>query len=246
MTNIFSLIRSSIFWLAFASNTIILGMLSPIVLAFPQHTQHHFARFYSQLNTKLLSLICGVNYVVTGRENIPATDQTYIIMANHQSTWETLAFASIFGRITWVLKRELLRIPFFGWGLMTTNPIAIDRKAGRSAIEQVKRQGKERLDKGINIVIFPEGTRVAAGSVGNYKKGGMMLAKYANVDVLPVAHNAGDCWPRHSFVKTPGTIYVHIGKLIETSDLNEEELLTSVKSWITHEQDKIKQQIAKK
>lgn len=246
MNNVLPLIRSTIFWLAFAANTIIIGFISPVFLAFPEKTRHGLARFYSQLNTQLLQLICGVKYVINGQENIPTDDQTYIIMANHQSTWETLAFASIFGRLTWVLKRELLRIPFFGWGLLTISPIAINRKAGRSAMEQVKQQGKERLDKGINIVIFPEGTRVAAGTVGNYKKGGMVLAKYADVNVLPVAHNAGDCWPRHSFIKMPGTIYVHIGELIETSNLNEEELLTTVKTWITGKQEEIKQQIVQK
>jgi 1-acyl-sn-glycerol-3-phosphate acyltransferase len=243
MNNFIPFIRSTIFWLVFATNTIVLGLISPIFLAFPEHTRHGFARFYSLLNTKLLSLICGVNYVVSGKENIPTNDQTFIIMANHQSTWETLAFAGIFGRLTWVLKRELLRIPFFGWGLRIISPIAIDRKAGRSAIEQVKQQGKARLDKGINIVIFPEGTRVAAGTIGNYKKGGMVLAKHADVNVLPVAHNAGDYWPRHRFIKTPGTIYVHIGEIIETNHLNEEELLTTVKAWITGKQEEIKRSI---
>jgi 1-acyl-sn-glycerol-3-phosphate acyltransferase len=240
--NFWYLIRSAVFWLVFATNTILFGLISPIFLLLPFSARQGYARFYSQLNTFLLRIICGVKPVIIGREHIPY-DQNFVIMANHQSTWETLAFASIFPNITWVLKRELLNIPFFGWGLRTINPIAINRSAGKSAIEQVKLQGKKRLDQGINIVIFPEGTRVAPRSKGNYKKGGGLLVKHADVNILPVAHNAGDCWPREQFIKKPGIIYLHIGELICTKEMDENRVIEAAKTWIQSEQDIIAKKV---
>jgi len=233
--------RSSVFFVFFILSTVFFGTLSPIFMLFPHHVREFWARSYSFLNVNALKIICGLRYEVQGAENIPS-DQTIIIMANHQSTWETLAFASIFPNITWILKRELLNIPFFGWGLRLTSPIAINRSAGRSAIEQVKQQGKQRLESGINIVVFPEGTRVLPSKTAKYKKGGAALSKYANINVLPAAHNSGDYWPRQRFIKTPGTIHVHIGELIDTSALNEEQINQTVEQWIRNEQ----QVIAKK
>ncbi|MGV6810367.1 MAG: lysophospholipid acyltransferase family protein [bacterium] len=233
--------RSSLFFITFILTTIIFGIISPLFLPLSEKLRHQFARSYSVINLFLLRWICGIRYKVTGQNNIPY-DQTFIIMANHQSTWETLAFATIFPRITWVLKKELLNIPFFGWGLRNVNPIAIDRKAGRLAIEQVKQQGKARLESGLNIVVFPEGTRVLPKQRVNYKKGGASLAKYANVNVLPVAHNAGDYWARQQFIKKPGMINVHIGELIQTQPLDETALNQQVKTWIQSEQKKIADQ----
>jgi len=236
--------RSGLFFISFILNTMAFGLVSPLFLILPEKNRHQFARRYSVINLMLLRWICGLRYKVIGQENIP-TDQNFIIMANHQSTWETLAFASIFPRITWVLKKELLSIPFFGWGLKNVNPIAIDRQAGRLAIEQVKQQGKTRLENGLNIVIFPEGTRVLPKQTAKYKKGGASLAKYANVNVLPVAHNAGDYWARQQFIKRPGTVYVHIGELIQTQALNETELNQQVKTWIQTEKDHIAEKLLK-
>lgn len=230
--------RSSIFSLFFVITTAIYGLFSPLFLLLPKSTWTRYASSYSSINIIALKWICGIRYNIKGLDNIPSK-QTIIIMANHQSTWETLAFASIFPTITWILKRELLNIPFFGWGLRLTQPIAIDRQAGRSAIEQVKRQGKERLESGINIVVFPEGTRVLPGKTAKYKKGGAVLSKFANKNVLPVAHNAGERWPRGHFIKTPGTIHIHIGKLIDTSTLDEEQLNNTVEQWIRQEQQLI-------
>lgn len=124
-------------------------------------------------------------------------------MANHQSTFETLILPQLFGRVTWVLKRELLFIPFFGWGLIHTKPIAINRKDGRSSVAQIKQVGKEKLAEGISIAIFPEGTRIGATEHVPYKAGGGILATYAEVPVVPIAHNAGFFLPRHSFIKYP-------------------------------------------
>ena len=231
-------IRATIFWVGFAASTLFYGLLTPLLLLIPYKTRYPFIKPYSQFNVWWLGITCGVKYQVIGRENIP-NDETIVIMANHQSTWETIAFASIFPPLSWVLKRELLRIPFFGWGLSMIRPIAINRKAGRSAMEQVKTQGKERLDNGTCLVIFPEGTRVPKGKKLPYKKGGAVLAEYAQKNVLPVAHNAGEFWPRMSYVKFPGTITVKVGELINTQGMNADEILEKVKIWIEAEKRKL-------
>ena len=149
---------------------------------------------------------------MVGAENIPR--EPCIILAKHESAWETLAFQAIFPPQVWVVKRELLWIPFFGWGLAMLSPIAIDRKAGPRALRQMVEQGRERLQRGFCIVIFPEGTRAAPGVRGVYQAGGAWLALKTGAPVLPVAHNAGTYWPRNAFVKRPGTITVSIGPLV--------------------------------
>ena len=232
--------RAAVFWVGFTASTFFYGAVTPFLLPLSFKTRYPLIRPYSQFNIWWLKVCCGVKYQVIGKENIPADDdEAVVIMANHQSTWETIAFASIFPPLTWVLKRELLRIPFFGWGLSMIRPIAIDRKAGRSSMEQVKLQGKERLDSGLSLVIFPEGTRVTKGKKLPFKKGGAVLAEYAQKNVLPVAHNAIECWPRHTFIKLPGTITVSVGKQIETKGLDANEILEKVKTWIDQEKQQL-------
>ena len=231
-------VRATIFWIGFAGSTIVCGIIAPLFLLLPYKTSYPLVRFYSWFNIWWLGLSCGLKYQVIGKENIP-TDEPIVIMANHQSTWETLAFAGIFPPLTWVLKRELLFIPFFGWGLGLIRAIAIDRKSGKSAMRQVKTQGKERLDSGTSLVIFPEGTRVKKGKTIPYKKGGAVLAAHAQKNVLPVVHNSGEFWPRHSYIKIPGTITVKIGKVINTQGLDVDEILEQVKTWIDTEKKKL-------
>jgi len=230
--------RATVFWIGFAGSTVFFGLMTPLLLLMPYNIRYPFVVPYSRFNVWWLKISCGLSYQVIGKENIP-TDQTVVIMPNHQSTWETLAFASIFPPLTWVLKRELLNIPFFGWGLSLIRPITIDRKSGRSAIKQVKTQGKERLDSGINLVIFPEGTRVVKGKNQAYKRGGALLAAHAHKNVLPVVHNAGEFWPRRSYIKQPGVITVRIGALIYTEGLDSNEILKQVKQWIETEKQQL-------
>lgn len=177
--------------------------------------------------------ICGIRYRVIGRENIPA--EPCIILSKHQSAWETLAFQLIFPPQVWVLKRELLRVPFFGWGLAMLSPIAIDRSLRREALQQLVEQGVARLAAGFCIVIFPEGTRIAPGQRGKYRPGGARLAVQTGTTVIPVAHNAGLCWGRNAFLKRPGLITVSIGAPIRPSDQNAETLAGHVEHWIENE-----------
>jgi len=178
----------------------------------------------------LTRVICGVRYRVLGMENIPKTPS--IVLSKHQSAWETLAFQQIFPPQVWVLKKELLRIPFFGWGLAMTSPIAISRSSGKAALRQIVQQGKDRLKQGLWIVIFPEGTRVAPGKKGKYGIGGAWLATRTGVSVVPVAHNAGELWGKNSFIKLPGTITVSIGAPIDPAGMKANELNARVEAWI--------------
>lgn len=177
-----------------------------------------------------LKLTCGLTHSVEGRENIP--NQPCVILSKHQSAWETIAFQTIFPAQAWVLKRELLRIPFFGWGLAMTQPIAIDRRQGLKALDSVVKQGIDRLQQGRFVVVFPEGTRMAPGARGRYNPGGAMLAVKAQAAVLPVAHNAGKFWPRHGFLKKPGEIKVVIGPLIPVKNKRAKQVNEEAKQWI--------------
>jgi len=177
--------------------------------------------------------ICGIRYRVLGAERVPAAP--FIVLSKHQSAWETLAFQAIFPPQVWVVKRELLWIPFFGWGLAMLSPIAIDRGAASRALNQLLEQGRERLARGLCIVIFPEGTRVAPGARGDYRAGGAWLAVKTATPVLPVAHNAGELWPRNAWIKRPGLITVSIGTPIDASRLSPDELNHRVEEWIESE-----------
>lgn len=186
-----------------------------------------------------LKFSCGLSYRVIGREHIPATPS--IILAKHQSTWETLALQQVFPPQVWVLKRELLWLPFFGWGLAMTSPIAINRAAGREALKQLVAQGKQRLARGFWVVIFPEGTRTAPGSSGKYHIGGAWLATHTGTPVVPVAHNAGSFWGKHAFLKRPGVITMSIGAPIATAGLKPDVVNSQAETWIETEVRRLEQ-----
>ena len=178
----------------------------------------------------LLRWLCNLDHVVEGREHLPATSS--VVLVKHSSAWETLAQFKIFPRQTWVMKRELTWVPVFGWVLLALRPIAIDRKGGRTAVQQVLDQGRQRLAEGIWVVIFPEGTRVPAGETRRYGMSGALLAEAAGLPVVPVAHNAGDYWPRRSWRKRPGTIRVVIGPPIPTAGVDPRLVNERTQRWI--------------
>jgi 1-acyl-sn-glycerol-3-phosphate acyltransferase len=180
-----------------------------------------------------LKVTCNISHEITGLENI--TDKPTIILSKHQSAWETLAFQAIFPTQVYVLKRELLWIPIFGWGLAMSSPIAIDRSAGREALKKLVANGQARLDRGFWVVIFPEGTRITPGERSKYHIGGAWLASHTKTPVLPVAHNAGEYWAKNTFIKKPGVIKIHIGKPIQTAGLKADALNHQVENWIEAE-----------
>ncbi len=177
-----------------------------------------------------LRITCGIRFDVTGLENIP--DQPFVAVSKHQSSWETYFLQRSLRPVSTVLKKELLKIPFFGWGLTMTRPIAIDRSNPRKALRDVLEQGKKRLAEGNNILLYPEGTRTQYGDIGRYGRSGAALAIAAHVPLLPIAHNAGAFWPAHKFSKRPGTIHVVIGKPLFTEQMDSKQLTEQVQAWI--------------
>ena len=184
-----------------------------------------------------LKFTCNLSFEVKGTSNIPKN--SFMILSKHQSAWETLAFQEIFPPQVWVLKRELLWIPFFGWGLAMTSPIAINRSDGRKSLEHMLKQGLDRVKKGFCITIFPEGTRIKPKKVGRYHIGGAWLATKAKINIIPVAHNAGYFWPKNSFIKKPGEITISIGSAINTKGITPEKANKLAKDWIESEMLKI-------
>lgn len=178
----------------------------------------------------LLKILCRLDYVVEGAEHLDRDN--CVVLQKHSSSWETIAQFQIFPLQTWVLKRELLWAPILGWVIRGYRPIAIDRKAGRAAVEQVVAQGQARLEQGYWVMIFPEGTRVAAGQVRRFGLSGALLAIAAGRAIIPVAHNAGEFWPRRAWLKRPGTIRVIIGAPIETVGRDPRDLTNEVQQWI--------------
>ena len=180
--------------------------------------------------------ILGIRARVIGRENMPA--EPCVIMSKHQSAWETMTLQDCVPNgsyCVFVLKKELLKVPFVGWGLAAMKMISIDRNAGKNALEQVVSQGRERLQQGYYVIIFPEGTRVAPGEKRRYKAGGAYLASQVGCQVVPVAHNAGEFWAKNAFVKKSGLITVSIGPAIDPKGKTAEEVTALAEQWIEGE-----------
>jgi 1-acyl-sn-glycerol-3-phosphate acyltransferase len=226
-------IRSFIFMLGQWVFTPIFSVLAILTFPFPPITRNKIISLWAKTILWWLRITCNVHFEIKGKENIPNTP--CVILAKHQSAWETLAFQLIFPPQVYVMKRELLWIPFFGWGLAMTSPIAIDRSAGRKALKQLVTLGKARLAKGLWVVVFPEGTRMAPKTQGKFHIGGAWLASGSAATVLPVAHNAGSHWPKNSFLKNPGTITVSVGEAFTTKGLKADQVNTKAEAWINAE-----------
>jgi len=180
--------------------------------------------------------LLGIRMEVRGMENMPA--QASVILSKHQSAWETVALQDLLppGRhASFVLKQELMRQPFIGWALRAMKSISIDRNAGKDALAQVLEQGRSRLEHGFFVIVFPEGTRVAPGTKRRFKIGGAYLATHAGVPAVPIAHNAGELWPRNAFLKRPGTITISIGPPIDPAGLDEVEVNRRAETWVDEE-----------
>jgi 1-acyl-sn-glycerol-3-phosphate acyltransferase len=230
-------IRSLLFSLAQLIWTPIFASMVIFIFPLPPHTRYRIATGLARSTIWLLRVICGIKMEVRGAENVPK--EPCIVLCKHQSAWETFSLQLVFSDQVWVLKKELLWLPFFGWGLASLSPIAIDRGKGKQAMRQLLEQGKDRLDSGFCVVIFPEGTRTAYGTRGKYKIGGAMLAESTGAPVVPVAHNAGKLWGRNSFLKHPGTIVMSVGQPIDPKGLTAEEINRRVEEWIESEMTRL-------
>ena len=223
-------LRSSLFFIGMVLFTIIYACLSLLTFPLPYRKRYRFILLWCHVIIHWLKLTCKLNYEILGLENIP--NHNVIILSKHQSAWETFVLQILFPLQATVLKKELLRIPFYGWALALLEPIAIDRQQRSSAMEQIITQGKTRLAEGRSILIFPEGTRVAPGQHKRLTRGGATLAQASAYPILPIAHNAGEFWPRHGFIKYPGTIKLIIGPLISTQDKTVQEINQEVQTWM--------------
>lgn len=222
-------IRSLIFIIILTVYTILFVPFSVAISVFLSFERRFWLlSYWSRFILWVAEKLCGITCQIEG--TIP--DYPCIILSKHQSAWETLYYQTIFPPQTWIAKRELLWIPIFGWGLKTLQPITIDRKKGRQAVEQILEQGQKRLAQGRWIIIFPEGTRVAPGTRKRYRMGGALLAEKTRAPVLPIAHNAGEFWPRNGFYKYPGTIRLVIGPVIDTHGLTAAEIMEKTETWI--------------
>jgi 1-acyl-sn-glycerol-3-phosphate acyltransferase len=192
------------------------------------------ARAWSGVVLWLLRLVCGISYEVHGRPWLP--DRPTVVLMKHQSAWETIAQFRLFPPQCWVLKKELMRVPVFGWCLRALQPIPVDRKRGKAALQAVVDVGKKRLEDGLWVVVFPEGTRVRPGEANRYRPGGAVLAATTGVPVLPVAVNSGSFWPTGSLMKYPGTITVSIGPPVDSAGREADAILRDAHDWIEREQ----------
>ena len=207
-------IRTFLFYLLLSSSSLIWCTLCVFIAPFlPFRARYRLInQAWCHCAVWLSKVIVGIRYEVSGLENIPP--QPCVILAKHQSTWETFFLSGFFEPLSQVVKRELLYVPFFGWAMAMLKPIAIDRSNPKAALKQLAKQGHERLGQGAWVLVFPEGTRIPPGQIGKFSRGGASLAVNASLPVLPIAHNAGEFWPKQGWSKTPGTIQVVIGPLM--------------------------------
>lgn len=231
------LFRAILFYIGLSLATIVFFPLAFLLYPFPLSLRFRVMSRWAVFNLWWLGVICGLKHEVEGLENIP--QQPSIIMCKHQSAWETLAMQLIFPPQVWILKRELLWIPIYGWALAAMQPISINRGSVIRAVRQIIDEGCKRLQEGLWVVIFPEGTRVAPGGRGKYQPGGGMLAEKAGCPVVPVAHNSGIFWPRNSLKKRPGTIKMVIGPPIDSRGKAAEEIMNQVEDWIESTVDRL-------
>jgi 1-acyl-sn-glycerol-3-phosphate acyltransferase len=223
---------SLLFLIFYGLIAIIHSLISLVVAPFQSFEQRYwFVNLWCRVSMWLLKRLNGVNIEVEGLENIPE-GHPVVVMCNHQSQWETFYLQLLIYPQATILKRELLWVPFFGWGLALLKPIAIDRSKGSQALKTLLRVGQERLREGMSVVIFPEGTRQAPGTLGSFNIGGAMLASRAGVKVLPMSHNSGDCWPSRSLMRLPGTIKLRIGEPISTAGKSAKQITAEAGTWI--------------
>jgi 1-acyl-sn-glycerol-3-phosphate acyltransferase len=227
------ILRSLLFYIGQIISTILIAPIGIIAFPLDFKKRYYLITRWAVFNLWWLKICCNITYEIKGKDNIPG--KPCIVMSKHQSAFETLALQQIFIPQVWILKKELLQIPIYGWGLASMQPIAINRDSTIKSFRQIADQGCERLKKGYWVIIFPEGTRVAPNKKKKYLPGGGMLAEKSGAQVVPVAHNAGRLWPRNSMIKKPGLITIKIGPVIESENKNAKEITDEVENWIEKE-----------
>ncbi|MFK5892299.1 MAG: lysophospholipid acyltransferase family protein [Pseudomonadota bacterium] len=230
-------IKSSIFSLYMILTVVFFGFLNLLLFFIPYKKRSYILKFWARSCLIVLDKVCQTKVIISGLENIP--DTACIVFSKHQSTLETIVLQTIFSPQVWVLKRELLWLPFFGWTLALGKPIAINRSSGTRAIKQIIEQGIDRLKNNYWLIIFPEGTRSKPGHKVKYKAGGAILAEKSGYDIIPVCHNSGFFWPKGQFLKKPGTVKFVVGPVIKNDKRPAKELLNHAEQWIESEYEKM-------
>jgi 1-acyl-sn-glycerol-3-phosphate acyltransferase len=237
--------RSLVFYIGYVLSIIWFSTTGIIFFSFlPYSIRSNYVLNWNRFIVFWLRITCGLSVEVTGRENLP--DTAYVALSKHQSQWETYFLQYYLAPVCIVLKRELLKVPFFGWGLRLTDPIAIDRSNPKQALKQTLEQGKQRLARHISVLIFPEGTRTGPDKTAKYARGGANIAVAAGVPVVAIAHNAGEFWPADKFIKFPGKISVKIGKPIASTAYDSREITEQVSEWIEAEVAKMDKRVSTK
>ena len=210
--------------------TVAFSIIGVIILPLTRKVRYRIIRNWAKFTLGWLYFTCGLSWEVDGIENIPKNSG--VVFAKHQSAWETLALQLVFPEQSQVIKRELLLVPFFGWGLASLNPISINRSDSIKAFKKVLRESKVRIKNGWWIIIFPEGTRTKLGSRGNYSRTAAAVAKANNCSIIPVAHNAGLFWPKGSYLRFPGKIIMKIGPEIIAKNKSNDQITQEASKWI--------------
>jgi 1-acyl-sn-glycerol-3-phosphate acyltransferase len=205
------------------------------------NVRYGFAQKWLTLSIDAARVLMGIRYQVQGQENLPLGETSpAILLVKHQSTYETFLMPAIMPHpLAYVFKKELLYVPFFGWSIGSLDMIHIDRSQRAKAFAKVVEQGQALLDKGVWVIMFPEGTRIPRGERGSYKTGGTRLAIATGAPVIPIAVTSAKCWPRKAFIKTPGVVDVSIGKPIPSVGRDAEELMREVETWIEAEMHRL-------
>jgi len=230
-------IRAALFWMFFLPMLLLLATLLSLLFFAPLRVRVGVVHMWIASSLFFLRLFCGLTHEVEGLENIP--EDGFIVMSRHSSTWETISIQRFFRPMIWVVKRELTWIPFFGWALRAMNAIALNRGTGRKAINQLVTESRKHMDRGRILMLFPEGTRVPPGERKPFKLGGAIVSQQTGYAILPIAHNAGEYWPRHSWIKWPGKIRMVIGKPIDPAGKTPEQIIGEVEKWILAECERI-------
>lgn len=222
---------STLLFICVLALTFIFAPLILICALFPFSVRYRIAKYWVGLVLKLADVFCGIRYEVEGLEHIEPNRST-VVLSNHQSAWETIAFRYIFPVQTSLFKESLLWIPMWGWAMAVLKPISINRNNKHAALRKLINKGTEALKEGLWVVVFPEGTRMPVGELKRFSAGGAMLAQKSGAPVIPVALNAGKCWPRYSFLKYPGVIKVKIGPTIESEGRKADEINKQAEQWV--------------
>lgn len=226
--------RSLLFLGGYVCSTLLFGILLPFVTLLPYPWRYRILTAWAAFIVIWLRWTCGITHRVEG--DWPK-DRPVILFSRHESAWETIVFSRIFPRQVWVVKQELLKIPFFGWGIASLGAIAIAREKRHAALKQLVEQGTRALEQGQWVVLFPEGTRVLPGETKKFNIGGAMLAARTEIPVLPVWHDAGTFWSRGLLGKIPGTITVRVGPLIDSRGKKPAEINQIAQDWIDNQKD---------